>query len=197
MGLLHLAATALALGNICTSKPLSQRAAVSAAKYCDTATEICYSEWVSPENIAFRIAIPDTATEGDFDVLLQIAAPITVGWAGIAWGGVMVNNPLTVGWANGNTTVVSSRSATSGVNSTHWTLSVLAQGVSAWGNTKLDPAGNVSFAYAQAARPPTEPANNATRFSIHNSRGTWTHDLKSSQIANFDELVGKASLRRA
>lgn len=85
----------------------------------------------------------------------------------------------------------------SGVNSTHWTLSVLAQGVSAWGNTKLDPAGNVSFAYAQAARPPTEPANNATRFSIHNSRGTWTHDLKSSQIANFDELVGKASLRRA
>lgn len=66
---------------------------------------------MSPEDIAYRIAIPDTATEGDFDVLFQIAAPITVGWAGIAWGGIMVNNPLTVGWANGNTTVVSSRIA--------------------------------------------------------------------------------------
>ena len=56
--------------------------------------------------------IPDTATVGNFSVLLQIQAPRTVGWAGVAWGGVMVNNPLTVGWANGNTAVVSSRSTT-------------------------------------------------------------------------------------
>jgi hypothetical protein len=70
---------------------------------------------------------------------------------------------------------------------------VLAKGVSAWGSTKLNPAGTVSLAYAQSASPPTEPANNASRFGIHNSRGKWSHDLKSAQIANFAELVEKAS----
>ncbi|KAK4149996.1 cellobiose dehydrogenase [Chaetomidium leptoderma] len=211
MGLLHLAATVLTLGNVGLSTPLPQSENVAAAKYCDAATTICYSEWLSPEKIAFRIAIPDTAKAGNFDVLLQIAAPTTVGWAGIAWGGVMVNNPLTVGWANGDTAVVSSRSASSRsyptpfagatytvlpgstANSTHWTLNVLAKGVSAWGGTKLNPAGSVSLAYAQSASPPNEPANNATRFSIHNSRGKWSHDLKSAQIANFEKLVQKAS----
>jgi len=211
MGFLHVAASVLALSNVGISTPVPQGAAVSAAKYCDTATTICYSEWVSPEKIAYRIAIPDTATAGNFDVLLQIAAPKTVGWAGIAWGGVMVNNPLTVGWANGNKTVVSSRSASartyptayagatytvlpnSAVNATHWTLTVLAKGVSAFGSTKLDPAGTVSLAYAQSVTPPTEPANNASRFSIHNSKGKWSHDLKSAQIADFAELVEKAS----
>ncbi len=111
MGLLELAVAALALGNPASSTPVPQGGAVSAGKYCDAATTICYSEWLSPEKIAFRIAIPDTATAGSFDVLLQIAAPKTVGWAGVAWGGTMVNNPLTVGWANGDKTVVSSRSA--------------------------------------------------------------------------------------
>ncbi|KAH6851370.1 hypothetical protein B0I37DRAFT_404989 [Chaetomium sp. MPI-CAGE-AT-0009] len=211
MGFLHLVGTVLTLGTIGFGTPVPQSGSISAAKYCDAATTICYSEWLSPEKIAYRIAIPDTATTGDFDVLLQIEAPRTVGWAAIAWGGVMVNNPLTVGWANGDKTVVSSRSASSRsyptaftgasytilpsstANATHWTLTVLAKGVSAWGNTNLDPAGTVSLAYAQSARPPTEPANNATRFSVHNSRGKWTHDLKSAQIADFAELVEKAS----
>lgn len=211
MGLLQFAAAVLSLGSVATSNPVPQAAAAPAAKYCDASTTICYSEWLSPEKIAYRIAIPDTATAGNFDVLLQIAAPKSVGWAGIAWGGVMVNNPLTVAWANGDKTVVSSRSASSrsyptpyagatytvlpgsSANSTHWTLNVLAKGVSSFGSTKLNPAGSVSLAYAQSATPPTEPANNATRFSIHNSRGKWTHDLKSAQIANFAELVEKAS----
>lgn len=111
MGLLYLAATALTLGNLALTTPVPQGGAGTAAKYCDAATTICYSEWLSPEKIAYRIAIPDTATAGNFDVLLQISAPKTVGWAGLAWGGVMVNNPLTVAWANGDTAVVSSRSA--------------------------------------------------------------------------------------
>lgn len=78
-------------------------------------------------------------------------------------------------------------------NSTHWTLSVLAKGISSWGNTRLNPAGSVTLAYAQSARPPTEPANNATRFGIHNTRGQWSHDLSSARIANFTELVEAAS----
>lgn len=79
-------------------------------------------------------------------------------------------------------------------NSTHWTLNVLAKGVSAWGTTKLNPSGTVSLAYAQAASPPTEPANNASRFSIHTSHQKFSVDLKSAQIANFTQLVEKASV---
>jgi len=78
-------------------------------------------------------------------------------------------------------------------NSTHWTLTVLARGVSAWGSTKLDPSAVVPLAYAQAASPPTDPANNASRFSIHNTRGKWSHDLNAAKIANFAELVKKAA----
>ncbi len=113
MGLLQLAAAVLSLGSVASGNPVPQTAAAPAAKYCDASTTICYSEYLSPEKIAFRIAIPDTATAGNFDVLLQIAAPKAIGWAGIAWGGAMVNNPLTVAWANGDKAVVSSRSARS------------------------------------------------------------------------------------
>jgi hypothetical protein len=112
MGILQLVTTVLALGGAGLGSPVLQGRAASANKYCDASTAICYSQYQSPEKISIRVAIPDTATVGNFDALLQIEAPKTVGWAGVAWGGIMVNNPLTVCWANGNTTVVSSRSAT-------------------------------------------------------------------------------------
>jgi hypothetical protein len=109
--IVRFATLTLTLISITLSSPLPQAGSPPGNKYCDYLTDICYSEWISPEKIAFRIAIPEDATPGEFDVLFQIVAPKTVGWAGIAWGGVMTNNPLTVGWANGETTVVSSRSA--------------------------------------------------------------------------------------
>ena len=77
-------------------------------KYC-AADGTCYSEFIAPNsNISYRIAIPDTPS-ASFDILLQISAPSTIGWAGLAWGGVMSKNPLTVVWPNGNSGVVSSR----------------------------------------------------------------------------------------
>ncbi|EGZ67544.1 hypothetical protein NEUTE2DRAFT_170521, partial [Neurospora tetrasperma FGSC 2509] len=89
MRLSQLAATLLAVvGNTNTAfaKPVQSRDTVS-AEYCDASTDICYSEFISPEKIAYRFAIPDNATAGNFDILLQIVAPKTVGWAGLAWGG--------------------------------------------------------------------------------------------------------------
>ncbi|KAK5651981.1 hypothetical protein OQA88_11524 [Cercophora sp. LCS_1] len=211
MGLLTIAATALALGNVALGSPIENRAV--AAKVCDAVTTICYSEWVSPEKIAYRLAIPDTATAGNFDVLLQIVAPKAVGWAGLAWGGVMTNNPLLVAWPNGaNAAVATSRRASSrtypavatdvtytvlpgsGANATHWTLNALAKGASSFGTTKLDPAStSVSFAYAQAAGAPSTPADPASRFAIHQSRGKFTHDLAAAKIANFAAAVEKLS----
>jgi len=111
MGLFKTLAAAMVAVTTVTSTPVPQGGGAGAVKYCDAATEICYSEYKTPENIAIRIAIPENATAGNFDILLQIQAPKTVGWAGIAWGGVMTNNPLTVAWASGTTSVVSSRRA--------------------------------------------------------------------------------------
>ncbi|KAK4462868.1 cellobiose dehydrogenase [Cladorrhinum samala] len=202
MGLLQLATAAFVLST-----------GALAAQYCDASSSICYSEWVSPEKIAFRVAIPDTATQdAAFDVLLQIQAPKSVGWAGIAWGGSMVNNPLTVAWASGTTAVVSSRRASARTypqayagatytvlpgsvnNGTHWTLNALAKGVSRWDNTRINPASNaVTLAYAQGATPPSEPANNNTRFGIHNSRAKFTQDFNAAKIKDFDAQVQKLS----
>lgn len=81
------------------------------AQYCDEPTGVCYSEiTVGVAPITWRIAIP-AVEEGPFDILLQIVAPKTVGWAGIAWGGGMLYNPLSLGWANGNSTIAASRFA--------------------------------------------------------------------------------------
>lgn len=86
--------------------------AVSSAKSCDAALKVCFAEWVSPQGISYRVALSDSATKAPFDVLLSITAPKATGWAGVAWGGQMSNNPLTIAWANGAKTVVSSRLAT-------------------------------------------------------------------------------------
>lgn len=83
---------------------------VLAAQYCNAATSVCYYEVVA-SGAAYRIAIPDAAA-APFVILLHIAAPKTVGWAGVAWGGQMALNPPTLGWANGNGAVVSSWWAT-------------------------------------------------------------------------------------
>lgn len=81
----------------------------STPKYCPGGTSICFSEYkIEAQGLIYRIAIPDVQA-APFDILLQIVAPKTVGWAGIAWGGKMSNNPLTVGWPNENTAIVSSR----------------------------------------------------------------------------------------
>lgn len=114
MGLFKATTALLAAIGSAAAAPTPEAQEVSAtSKYCDAASTICYSEFTSTNNIAYRIAIPDTATaSAPFDVLLQIVAPKATGWAAIAWGGQMAYNPLTVAWPNGASVVVSSRRAT-------------------------------------------------------------------------------------
>lgn len=71
---------------------------------------LTYKDFSSSNGIVYRVAIPDV-TAAPFDVALQIVAPKAVGWAGLAWGGSMLNNPLTVAYPNGDTVTVSSRVA--------------------------------------------------------------------------------------
>ena len=71
---------------------------------------LAYQEFTTSADITYRIAIPADASPG-FDVAFQIVAPAATGWAGIGWGGGMLNNPLVVAWANGESVVASSRTA--------------------------------------------------------------------------------------
>jgi len=85
------------------------RRQTSATRYCNAQFgNVCYAQYLAPNNIVYRVAIPDTAA-APFDVLVQITAPVSLGWAGLAWGGTMANNPLTVAWVNGNEVAISSR----------------------------------------------------------------------------------------
>jgi hypothetical protein len=79
MGLLSVLYTASAVA-------LSFAGLANAARYCDAATNVCYSE-TRNNDIAVRVALPVVET-APFEILLQIVAPkATAGWVGIAWGG--------------------------------------------------------------------------------------------------------------
>ena len=67
---------------------------------------------MNPWNITYRVAIPSNVLPNEFyDTVIQVVAPIDIGWAGMAWGGHMIYNPLTVAWKNGRNIVISSRGA--------------------------------------------------------------------------------------
>lgn len=69
-----------------------------------------YGEFSPAAGITYRIAVPAGAT-APFDIALQIEAPVSAGWAGIGFGGGMLNNPLVVAWADGESVVASPRTA--------------------------------------------------------------------------------------
>ncbi len=83
---------------------------VDSVKFVDSVTNFTFSQYTNDKGIAYRIAVPDKANT-TYDTVVQIVAPISVGWAGLAWGGSMTYNPLTIVWVNGKDVVVSSRMA--------------------------------------------------------------------------------------
>lgn len=78
----------------------------------DTDTGITFQSTTNSEGITYRLALPaDASADKPYDVILQVVAPIELGWVGWAWGGSMTYNPLTVVWADGKNVVYSSRQA--------------------------------------------------------------------------------------
>jgi Cytochrome domain of cellobiose dehydrogenase len=84
--------------------------------FCDAVTSICYASYTSERGVAYRVALPNVTDEMvPTDAILQIVAPISVGWSGFTWGGNMLGNPLSVGWSSGSgagKALISSRWAT-------------------------------------------------------------------------------------
>ncbi|KAK3337567.1 hypothetical protein B0T19DRAFT_397174 [Cercophora scortea] len=209
MGIKHLALLALSSTQISSA---SARASDQAKrqdvtqKYCPGGTSICFSEYtVATHNIVYRIAIPEV-TAAPFDILLQIVAPKAVGWAGLAWGGKMSNNPLTIAWPNGNSALVSSRFTTAPgaytgatytilpsttSNATHWQLDVLAVGASQWAGGSLDPNGPNALAWAKSSKAVTTASSNTSAISAHDAKAVFAHDFSQAKIPKgvFDALA--------
>ncbi|KAK4234258.1 hypothetical protein C8A03DRAFT_18803 [Achaetomium macrosporum] len=180
-------------------------------RYCNPATSICYLEYSwGPSVPVFRVAIPDTASSGtQFDTLLQVIAPSTLGWVGFSWRGRMTLNPLTVVWPNGNTGVtVSSRWANARTqptlypqatyrilsasrNATHWTVETVCSGCSTWSDGALNPSGSQSFAWAVSRTAVPQPANTASSFSVHDNYGVFSGSMSLAKVpkAAFDAYV--------
>lgn len=77
--------------------------------YCDELGR-CFSSFTNAYGIVWGFAIPEV-TEAPFDAILQVTAPVDVGWAGLSWGGSMTYSPLALAWSNGDGAMIASRMA--------------------------------------------------------------------------------------
>ncbi|KAF6834600.1 cellobiose dehydrogenase [Colletotrichum plurivorum] len=191
-------------------------AAQEQSTYCDSLGR-CFASYTTEGGITFGFAIPEGATSGQpYDAILQVTAPIEVGWAGLAWGGSMTYNPLTIVWVNGEEVTVSSRMAFgyftpppyedaehtvlpgTVVNATHYSVTTLCRGCTyfaPFGNdpTALDPNGENYLAFAYSGVPVDDPTANDTTFGIHERTGHWYHNFAPAQAADFESWAGGES----
>ncbi|GAB1316189.1 Cellobiose dehydrogenase cytochrome domain-containing protein [Madurella fahalii] len=185
--------------------------------YEDAETGLTFASYTSDRGITYRVAIPDPVPEDKiFDTVLQVVAPIDVGWAGWAWGGHMTYNPLAVVWANGtNNVVLSSRiaygyfsppsypdaqytvlSTGTHVNETHFQITAKCTGCSRWGDedigfTELDPAFQSTMAFAYSNMPVDTPGDEESNFGIHDSLGHPIYDLATGMNADFAAKIAE------
>lgn len=182
--------------------------------YVDAETGLTFASYTSDRSIIFRVAIPDVIpADLIYDTVLQIIAPIDVGWAGFAWGGHMTYNPLGIAWANGNEVVLSPRIAYgyysppvysdshytvlkkgTHVNATHFQVTVKCTGCSSWGDesmgfSNIDPEYQTTLAYAYGNTKVDTPADMESTFGIHDSLGHPIYDLAVAKNADFAKKV--------
>ena len=70
-------------------------------------------------------------------------------------------------------------------NATHWTLTTLCRGCTAWSSNdesiaSIHYTGTSNVACAQAKAPVVDPTDNATAFNYHDSFSKWEHDKEIS-----------------
>ncbi|KXX81408.1 Cellobiose dehydrogenase [Madurella mycetomatis] len=196
-------------------------AALNEGVYRDPDTGLTFYQSYQPytldsgRGITFRAAIPDAAQYSTFDAVIQLIIPTEVGWAGVAWGGSMSQNPLLVVWRSSNNqdAVASSRWSNSHTtptpytgatytvyrtgtksNSTHWQVTIKCTGCSSWRNLSgaaryINPRGNNRLGWAYSRTRPSNPSSTSSSISIHDLPGYVTLNFAQGINTNFDELV--------
>ncbi|KAM0327420.1 hypothetical protein ACHAQA_005706 [Verticillium albo-atrum] len=195
---------------------LAGSAAAQTAAYRDTQGRT-FSGYTDRAGVRYGIAIPTSAAQGQsFDSILQITAPISIGWVGLAWGGSMTYNPLSITWPNDDEVKISARMAFgysvpppygaathtllpgSFVNATHYVVTALCRGCTYWAPqgsdpTSLNPNGENYLAYAYSNVPVDYPEEEQTTFGIHQGTGHWYHDFSQAKQASFEAWAGNGA----
>lgn len=195
-------------------------AVAGASVYHDAETGFTFSQYNVlynlQEAVTFRIAVPSPVTANQpYDTVLQVVAPIDVGWTGLSWAGQMTYSPLSVSWSNSNNVVVSSRYTTehaapptySGatysvfktgthVNRTHFQYTAKCSGCTSFTSsggtpTVLNPTGVNRLAFAYASSKPSNPSSNLSSFPVHDVYTYWSHDFSAGANAAFASLAAK------
>ncbi|CAJ2508532.1 Uu.00g135580.m01.CDS01 [Anthostomella pinea] len=194
---------------------VSERHAADTSVVVDAETGFTFSQYsaaykLGADSILYRIAIPSPASD-NYDAVLQVIAPTDVGWAGLAWGGQMINCPLTVGWASGNTPVVSVFHSTSHiepkpytgatlqllktgtkVNATHWQYTAKCMGCTSFigsdnATKRLNPTGSNRLAFAESKL----NSDSVGGLTVHDVYNYWDHDFAAAGNTEFESLVQK------
>jgi len=186
--------------------------------YKDPDTGLTFASYAADRGMIFRVALPDKIPEDlVYDAVLQMIAPVDIGWVGWAWAGTMTYNPLAIAWQNGDEIVLSSRIAygyyappaypaatytvlksATYVNATHWQLTAKCSGCSRWGDEDIgyqgiDPTYEATFAYAytEPEHPVERPDDPTSPFGVHDSLGHPRYDLTVARNADFEQKVAQ------
>ncbi|KAF2010188.1 iron reductase domain protein [Aaosphaeria arxii CBS 175.79] len=183
-----------------------------ASKFYDTSSGITYAS-ITITGVAYRVALPPLNSPNP-DAIIQIVSPTKNGWCGFSWGGRMLRSPLSIAWAtkqtSGQQAIIGNWMATayarpspysgashtpiaispSKTNGTHWTATARCIGCTKWDTTDLTTkSGETRFAYACSTTAPTNPSSNTSSFSVHDSPGSWLHDLNIARNSSFSNWI--------
>lgn len=185
--------------------------------YKDPETGFTFSETKAAatltSNIIYRIAQPaNISATQPYDIVLQVIAPSSLGWVGLAWGGSMVRNPLTVSYPNGQKATVSSRWATghstpqqypsatytplskgNKANSTHWQFTVKCTGCTSYngssGPVYVEPSGSRRLAFACSQGKVSNPGSTSANIPVHDVYNYITHDFSAGRNEGWAVLL--------
>jgi len=193
------------------------------SKYNDPDTGLTFS-WTYEEYIlstgyfSFRTAqAPDAVNGNDYDIVLQIVAPNSIGWLGLAFGGSMTFNPLLVAWKGPTTAqpaLISSRWAEGHTapkaypnanytiykqgtksNNTHWQVTARCHGCTSWSNKGsskyINPNGSQRIAWAFSNSKPTQPSNVNSAIPYHGTPNYFNHEFGPGSNPNYVSTVQK------
>ncbi|KAJ6196750.1 hypothetical protein J3E72DRAFT_395587 [Bipolaris maydis] len=193
-----------AIVNLAQAWPTSTDHTLSprSTSYKDPETGFTFSETKAAatltSNIIYRIAQPaNISANQPYDIVLQVIAPSSLGWVGLAWGGNMVRNPLTVSYPNGQKATVSSRWATghstpqqypsatytqlsagNKANGTHWQVTVKCTGCTTYNGSSGPVYGKVS-----------NPGSTSASIPVHDVYNYITHDFSAGRNEGWAALL--------
>lgn len=77
-----------------------------------------------------------------------------------------------------------------GVNKTHWTLTVRCKGCTRWtlfdSPFAVDGGNETDLAFAYSSVPVDNPASNTSSFHMHEVHGSWVHNLTMAKTSTSE-----------